>query len=202
MEAIKMAEPRQTSKVHRSREEAEDAIRETSAQATQLSHELLHAGEHAAHEGIGLLQANADLVRHTTEIWLTLMTQMAEHNTKEYVRLFGGSGRSAQHMAQQSSRATRDAKGTVSGVSGTLSDMSKEWINFIQKRAQRNADHWNSLINCRTPQDIMVAQSALFRENFEELVESWRRIAEGSLRLREEAGREISEKLEHSSSAA
>jgi hypothetical protein len=199
MEVIKMAEPRQTSKIHRSREEAEDAIRETSAQATQLSQEQLQAGERAALEGIGLLQANADLVRHTAEIWLTLMTQMAEHNTKEYVRLFGSSGRRAQNMAQQSARATRDATGTVGG---TLSDMSKEWINFIQRRAQQNADHWNSLINCRTPQDIMIAQSALFRETFEELVESWRRIAEKSLRLREEVGRDISEKLEHSSSAA
>jgi hypothetical protein len=199
MEVIKMAETRQASKLHRSHDEAEDAIRETSAQTSRLSHEQLKAGEAAAHQGIGLLQANADLARHTTEIWLSLITRMAEDSTKEYVRVFSSSGRGAQQAAQQSSRVTRGAAGTVGG---NLNDISKEWINFVQRRAQRNVDHWNSLINCRTPQDVMAAQSTIFRENFEELLASWRRIAERSLNLREEVGRELSENLEHGSTAA
>jgi phasin family protein len=210
-----MAEHRQTSKNHRHREEAErtreeveEAIRDTAVQST-------HAGEQVARQSIDLLQTNAHLIRHTTDIWLTLMTQMAEHNA-EYIRLFGSSSRRAGYLAQQSSRdlsqqssrATRDASGTVSNAlrdmsnGSTLGEMSKEWINFIQRRTQQNVDHWASLINCRTPQDVMAAQTALFRENFEELVENWRRITEGSMRLREQVGREISQNLERSSSAA
>ena len=52
-------------------------------------------------------------------------------------------------------------------------------------------DHMNKLLTCRTPQDFAAAQSDMVRETVETALESSRRIADMSLKMADETGKQI-----------
>jgi len=57
-------------------------------------------------------------------------------------------------------------------------------------------DHMNELWACRTPHDLAAIQSDMVRESVETALESSRRIAEMSLKMAEETGKQIKQSME------
>jgi hypothetical protein len=196
-----MAEARHTSKHQRAREQTENVISETVDQVNGLNREQFQVGERAAQEGVSLFQTNVDLFRHATEMWLSLAGQMAQRSTNECMRAFGSANERAREVRQQSVREQSVGVSAAGTFSSAFNEMSREWMSFLQTRAQHNMDHLNSLINCRTPMDLVAAQRTLVRDNLEDFMQSWRRVSDQSLHLGEEVGREISHTLEENSHA-
>ncbi len=54
----------------------------------------------------------------------------------------------------------------------------------------------NKLLTCRTPQDFAAAQSDIVRETVETALESSRRIADMSLKMADETGKQIKQTTE------
>ena len=58
-------------------------------------------------------------------------------------------------------------------------------------------DHiMNELWSCRTPQDFAAVQSDMVRETVETALESSRRIADMSLKMADDAGKQIKQSME------
>ncbi len=63
-------------------------------------------------------------------------------------------------------------------------------------------DRMNELWACRTPQDVAAVQSDVVRETVGTVLESSRRIADMSVKLTDDAGKQIEQNLEEIRRAA
>ena len=63
-------------------------------------------------------------------------------------------------------------------------------------------DRLNELWSCRTPQDFAAVQSDMMRETVETVLESSRRIADMSVKMADDAGKQINENMEETRRAA
>jgi phasin family protein len=67
---------------------------------------------------------------------------------------------------------------------------------MVRRQVEKNMDHINELWSCRTPQDFAAVQSDMVRETVETALESSRRIADMSLNMADEAGKQIKQSVE------
>ena len=72
----------------------------------------------------------------------------------------------------------------------------------MRKRIERSLDHIDTLIGCRTPQDLAAAQSDALRDHLEGVITGAHRIAEISLQTANEASRKVTENVERVRRAA
>jgi hypothetical protein len=197
-----MTEGRRETK-HKTREPAEDALRESVGTVASLEREQRKAGQQAAETGADVLQTNVEMFQRAMESTTELMMDMAERSADNYARLLGSATDKARQAGQHSSRKVEAMK-TLTGTLGefSLADLSGEWVNLIQRQARRNVDYWNLFLTFRAPQDFVTAQSELVRDNLDDLLQSWRRIVESSMHVGGSVGRKITESTERLSGAA
>jgi len=169
-------------------------------QVERLGREQRRVGEHAALTGADLLQSNVDMFQRAVESTTGFMMDMAGRNAEGYKRLLGSASDKARQATRQSSRKVEEATalaGTLEDVS--VADITAEWLSFLPRQARRNIDHWQAMLNCRTPQDFVTSQSALFRDNLDDALQSWRRIVERSMQVGGKVGRKVTESAERAS---
>ena len=77
------------------------------------------------------------------------------------------------------------------GASGVLA-MSRALTEFAGSRKGQNIQAANALANCRTPNDLLMAQTECVRDNIEDLAETSRHIAEISMQMMDQAFRGFS----------
>jgi hypothetical protein len=188
----------QTSRSQRTRDRAERTALESAEHVIHATEEQTQVVRRAAESSTDLLKTNGEAFMNIVESTMRFMTEITERNISECTRLFGTASNRARDVAEQSSRQA-EVGGTLSN---TLGQLSGESIKFAQRQTQKNIDHWQQFLNCRTPQDLFVAQSALMQDNLEELLHSWRRMTETSARAATAAGRHIAENAERASHAA
>jgi hypothetical protein len=71
--------------------------------------------------------------------------------------------------------------------------ISREWVNFTRERMEQNFNLFDSLLRCRTPQDITAVQSDILRDSLESFLQFARRIAEKSMHMADEANKRTAE---------
>ena len=67
---------------------------------------------------------------------------------------------------------------------------------MVRHQLEKNMDHMNELWTCRTPQDFAAVQSDMVRETVETALESSRRIAGMSLKMADDAGKQIKQDMQ------
>jgi phasin family protein len=77
-----------------------------------------------------------------------------------------------------------------------MEEMSQEYFQMVRHQLEKNMDHMNELWTCRTPQDFAAVQSDMVRETVETALESSRRIADMSLKMADDAGKQIKQGME------
>jgi len=65
--------------------------------------------------------------------------------------------------------------------------IAREWMTFVQNRAERNMERFEALANCRSVQDCIAAQTDLLRDSIEHLLQTTKRVAEVSTRMADQA---------------
>jgi len=83
-----------------------------------------------------------------------------------------------------------------------MGGMSREYFEVVKRQVEQNMDRLTELWSCRTPEDVAAVQSDMLRETVGTVLESSHRIADMSLKLADDAGRQINEKLEEIRRAA
>jgi hypothetical protein len=173
-----MAEAHRETK--RIREKVEDNIREPVEEAARFSREQMQAGERTARTGADLLQTSFDMFQRNVAATMGLVAEAAQRNTQECAQFFG------HNAGDENKRATEQTPRTLTGAAGNISN---QWIGFARQWGQRNIDHWNLLIGCRTSQEFIEAQGKIFSDNVTDFALIWRLEAERSARVGEIAAR-------------
>ena len=65
--------------------------------------------------------------------------------------------------------------------------IAREWMTFVQNRAERNMERFEALTNCRSVQDCVAVQTDLVRDSIEDLLQTTKRVAEVSTRMVDQA---------------
>jgi Phasin protein len=155
------------------REEVERATHETAEEAARVGREQIQAGQRTAQAGVDLLQTGLEVFQRNVELTMGLIKDVSERNIR------GGSellGEEAQKGALQSARGEE-------AMAATLSELSSDWMRIVQSQTQRNMAYWTTLMGCRTPQDLLNAQSSLLRDNLEDAWRMWQVVANRSSKL-------------------
>ena len=103
-------------------------------------------------------------------------------------------------------QAVREAASEDAGPSGIahisiISSISREWLNFTRECMEQNVNQFESLLRCRTPQDITAVQSEILRDNLESFLQCARRIAKISMRVPDEANNRAADAVEGAQAA-
>ena len=72
-----------------------------------------------------------------------------------------------------------------------MQSISREMFEVARVRLEQNLRRADSLISCRTPQELVTAHSDFVRENLEDFFQSTRRIAEISMQMADETARRV-----------
>ena len=83
-----------------------------------------------------------------------------------------------------------------------MGGMSQEYFQMVRHQVEKNMDHMIELCSCRTPQDFAAVQTDMVRETVETALESSRRIADMSLKMADETGKQIKQSMEEIRRAA
>ena len=98
-------------------------------------------------------------------------------------------GEAAARRSQQSVAAAADAGGVM--MQGAQ-EISQVWMDLAQARLQHMAEGMRALAACRTPADLIKAQSQLLQEAMEQMADTNRRVTDVSMRVMQEVSGKVS----------
>ena len=104
-----------------------------------------------------------------------------------------------QQATEATERSARNAQTllyTGTAAARVMGEMSQEYFQMVRHQVEKNMDHMNELWACRTPQDFAAVQSDMVRETVETALESSRRIADMSLKMVDDTGKQIKQGME------
>ncbi|MEH2516873.1 phasin family protein [Bradyrhizobium sp. AZCC 1610] len=198
-----MANPRQEEK---STQGMEDAARRTgertAEQAGRIGQVAAEAGEEVARASANLLKQNAETVQNAWRFGLDMATTVMGRSTEQFGRTLGLSGDGVQQATERSARSAQTILYTSTAAAKVMGGMSREYLQLVRNQVEKNMDHMNELWTCRTPQDFAAVQSDMLRETVETALESSRRIADMSLKMADDAGKQINKNMEEIRRAA
>ena len=169
-------------------ETGHETARRAASQAAHTARTMSDAAERTARTSADVLQRNSEQMRQTFEMGSDAAARMAERAFGQFARVFGVvTGNGAQQATQQSARNVETILQSSAIIADGMQTISREWLTFVQNRAERNMERLEALTNCRSVQDCVAAQTDLVRDSIEDLLQTTRRIAEVSNRMVDQA---------------
>jgi len=169
-------------------EAGHETTRRAAGHAAQTARTMTDAAERTARTGADVLQRNSEQVRQTFEMGSDAAARIAERAFGQFARVFGVvTGDNAQQATQQSARNVEAIMHSSAIIADGVQTISREWLTFVQNRAERNMERLEVLSNCRSVQDCIAAQTELVRDHLQDLLQTTKRVAEVSTRMADEA---------------
>jgi hypothetical protein len=181
---------------------AERTPRKIAEETNRVSQHMAEASEHAARASAEMLTGNAETVQQIWKSGSELASRLAAQSADHFTRAFGMSGDEALEGTEQASRNLAAIVQSGSALTHGASAISTELFELMRKRIERSLDHMDKFMRCRTPQDLVAAQSDVLRDHLEGVIKGAHRIAEISLRTTDEASRKVTENVERVRRAA
>jgi phasin family protein len=209
-----MANPRQEEKSTQGMEDAARRAGERTAEQTSrlgqtAAEQTVRVGQAAAEAGAEVARASASLVKQNAETlqnaWrfgLEMATSVMGRSTEQFGRTLGLSGEGVQKATERSARNTQTILYTGTAAAKVMGGISQEYLQMVRHQVEKNMGHMDELWACRTPQDFAVIQSDMVRETVETVLESSRRIADMSIKMADDAGKQINQSMEEIRRAA
>lgn len=206
-----MANPRQEDKHTQAMEDAgrrfgDKAAEQTTRIGQAAADQTSGVGQAAAEAGEQVARASADLIKQNVETmqdaWrfgLETASSAMGRSTEQLGRTLGVSGDGLQQATEATQRSARNAQTvlyTGTAAAKVMSGISREYFQMVRRQLEKNLDRMNELWTCRTPQDFAAVQSDIVRETVETALESSRRVADMSLKMADDAGKQIKQGVE------
>ena len=170
-----------------------ETIRRTTEQAARSARAVSDEAQRAAQTGADAAQRNSERFLNSWRSGTDAANQFAGRSLAKWTEMFGVTGDSARQAVQQSSSNVQAMYETTTLIAGGLQELSGEWVNFFQARAQRNLEHFDRLVQCRSFQEWMASQTEIARDHFEAGLQTMRKTSERSTQVADEATRKMSE---------
>ena len=209
-----MASPRQEEKSTHGIEDTARRVGERTAEQTnrigqaaaeqtaRVAQAAAETGGEAARASVTLLRQNAETFQNAWRFGLDMATTIMGRSTDQFSRALGLSGDGAQQATERSARNAQAIFYTSTTAANVMGGVSQEYFQLVRHQVEMSMDRMTELWSCRTPQDVAAVQSDLMRETVGTILESSHRMADMSLKLADDAGRQISQKLEEIRRAA
>ncbi len=181
-----MASNRQAEKVMA--EAGHETTRRAASHAAHTARSMSDAAERTARTGADVLARNSEQVRQTFEMGSDAAARITELAFGQFARVFGVvTGDNAQQTTQQSARNVEAILHSSAIIADGVQTISREWLTFVQNRAERNMERLETLSHCRSIQDCIATQTDLVRDHLQDLLQTAKRVAEVSTRMADEA---------------
>ena len=182
-------------------EAVQEAPREGAEHSGGIAQISTDVSERAARVGTEVLQRNAETVQEALQSSAAIAARLTERSADQFGRMFGISGEEAHKAARKSSDNVDAIIQSSSVLAEVTQSISREWVNFTRERMEQNLNRFESLLRCRTPQDLAAVQSEFLRDNLESFLQCARRIAETSIQVADEATKRTAEVVEAAQAA-
>jgi hypothetical protein len=179
MEAMKMATPGHEDTSSQTAQSVDETVRRTGERAAEQTKRIgqtaIDAGQEVTRVGTDLLRQNADIFQNAMRFGLEITTAAMGRSTDQFSRTFDLSG-GVQQATERSARNAAATLQSTSAVAQAMSEMSREYFEFVRHQMENTMNRMNEFWACRTPQDIAALQSDFMRETVQNAVESGRRM--------------------------
>jgi hypothetical protein len=170
-----------------------DTIRRTTEQAARSARTMSDEAQRTVQTGAAAAQRNSERFLDSWRSNANAANQIAGRSFAKFTEMFGVTGDTAREAMQQSSTNVQAMFETTTLIADSWQDMSGEWANFMQARAERNLEHFDRLMRCRSLHEWLASQTDLARDTFEASLHTLRKASERSTRVADEAVRKMSE---------
>jgi hypothetical protein len=147
-------------------------------------------------------ESTAGAVEQLWRSGLDIASHFAGQSSSQMARSMGLSDEKAQEAAERSSRNIDAIVHSSRAYANVFQGISRELSSLCRERMDRNLEKMNDMMRSRTPQELIAAQSDLFRENLEGFLQGSKRVAEASVRVADQATRQLTEIIEKQRRAA
>jgi len=170
--------------------------------AAHLGQETEVADARALRTSAEVIAHNAGALQRALHSGGSLATQLSEQSLEQFARLLDLAGERTKEASAHSARHLEAVMHSSTVLSGGFEAISREWIDFARNRVSCQHDRATQVLRARTPQDLAVIQTEILRDNIEGFLQSFRRVAEVSARVSEDAVRKLSDDPERTPKTA
>jgi phasin family protein len=147
--------------------------------------------EEVARASSMLLKQNVETLQNAWRFGLEAATSLMGRSTEQFGRTLGFSGEGLEEATERSTRNSKALLHTGAVAAKTMDEVSREYFQMVRHQIEKNMDRMNQLWTCRTPQDFTAVQTDMMRETVETAIEISRKIADMSVKMAEETGKQI-----------
>jgi phasin family protein len=167
------------------------AADEAARTARTVTDEAARVGERSARAGADIARRGTETARDALQSGLNTANETFQRMSDQFTRVLGFNGPQSEELTRRASQNLQAVSQASSVLARGAQEVSREVIQLVQDRLQKNIDAVNRLAGTRSVQDFVAVQSDLARDTLQEVIDTNKRIAELSVRVADEAARTI-----------
>src|SRR3954471_2400467 len=167
------------------------AADEAARTARTVTDETARVGEQTARAGADVFRRGSETARDAMQSGLNTATETLQRMADQVTRVLGFNGPQSEELTRRSSQNLQAVSQASSVLARGAQEVSREMVQLVQDRLQKNVEAVNRLAGTRSVQDFVAVQSDLARDGLSQVIDTNKRIAELSVRVAEEAARAI-----------
>ena len=167
------------------------AADEAARTARIVTDEAARVGEQTARAGADMARRGTETARDTFQTGLNTASETFQRMSDQVTKVLGFNGPQAEELARRSSQNIQAVSQASTVLARGAQEVSREVIQLVQDRLQKNVEALNRLAGTRSVQDFVAVQSDLARDGLQQVIDTNKRIAELSMRVADEAARAI-----------
>jgi len=118
-------------------------------------------------------------------------TETFQRMSDQFTQVLGFNGPHSEELSRRASQNLQAVSQASTVLARGAQEVSREVIQLVQDRVQKNVEAASRLAGARSVQDFVAVQSDLARDGLQQVIDTNKRIAELSLRTADEAARAI-----------
>ena len=167
------------------------AADEAARTARTVTDEAARVGEQTARAGADIARRGTETARNVMEQGLNTVNETVRRMSDQVTQVLGFNGPQAEELSRRSSQNLQAVSQASTVLARGAHEVSREVIQLVQDRLEKNVDGLNRLAGTRSVQDFVAVQSDLVRDGLQQVIDTNKRIAELSVRAADEAARAI-----------
>src|SRR5215213_787168 len=158
------------------------AADEAARTARTVTDEATRVGEQTARAGADIANRSTETARDAFQSGLNSASETFQRMADQFTQVLGFNGPQSEELARRSSQNLQAVSQASSVLARGAQEATREVLNLVQDRLEKNVEAVNRLAGARSVQDFVAVQSDLARDTLQQVIDTNKRIAEVSVR--------------------